>query len=137
MRLIWVLDARLPNPLCNRPVFSLDGELLGYPDLFDPEAGAIGEYDGADHKDGKRHRRDVAREARYRDHGLEYFTVVGGDITDRDLVVKRMVATRQRARFDPPDRRRRTLEPPAWWPKVDDLDTYLLRTGQPPLLVRC
>ncbi len=137
MRLVWVVDAGFPTPLCNKPVFSLDGHLLGYPDLFDPEAGALGEYDGADHKDGKRHQRDVAREARYRDHGLEYFTVVGGDIRDRDLVVKRMVSTRQRARFDPPDRRRWTLEPPPWWPKVDDLDTYLLRTGQAPLLVRC
>ena len=94
MRLIWILDAGLSPPLCNRPVFSLEGEPLGYPDLFDPVAGALGEYDGADHKGRERHRRDVAREARYRDHGLEYFTVVGGDIRDRDLVVKRMVSTR-------------------------------------------
>ena len=56
MRLVWVMDAGLPTPLCNEPVFSLDGQLLGYPDLFDPEAGSVGEYDGADHKDGKRHR---------------------------------------------------------------------------------
>ena len=137
MRLVWVINAGFSTPLCNKPVFSLDGQLLGYPDLFDPEAGALGEYDGADHKDGKRHQRDVAREARYRDHGLEYFTVVGGDLRDRDLVVKRMVSTRQRARFDPPDRRRWTLEPPPWWPTADDLDTYLVRTGQAPLLVRC
>jgi hypothetical protein len=137
MRLVWVMDAGLPTPLCNKPVFSLDGELLGYPDLLDPEAGALGEYDGADHKDGRRHRRDVAREARYRDHGLEYFTVVGGDMRDRNLVVKRMLSTRQRARFDAPDRRRWTLEPPPWWPRADDLDTYLIRTGQACMLARC
>lgn len=137
MRLVWVMDAGLPTPLCNEPVFCLDGQLLGYPDLFDPVSGSIGEYDGADHKDGKRHQRDVAREARYRDHGLEYFTVVGGDLRDRDLVAKRMDSTRARARFDPPDRRRWTLEPPQWWPIVDSLDTHLVRTGQAPMLVRC
>ena len=70
----------LADPVCNRPVFSLDGTLLGYPDLLDVESGTVGEYDGADHKEGERHRKDVEREERYRDHGLEYFTVVGGDI---------------------------------------------------------
>ena len=78
LRLIWVLDAGLPPPMCNVPVFSLDGTLLGYPDLFDPVAGMVGEYDGADHKSSDRHRQDVDREARFRDHGLEYFTVVRG-----------------------------------------------------------
>ncbi len=29
MRLIWILDAGLPRPVCNRAVFSLTGELLG------------------------------------------------------------------------------------------------------------
>ena len=87
MRLCWVLDAGLPPPLCNRELFDLDGNLIGIPDLFDPVAGLVGEYDGADHKDGQRHRRDVAREERFRDHGLEYFEVVGGDLRDRGLVV--------------------------------------------------
>ena len=80
MRLRWVLDAGLPPPLCNRPLFDLDGNLIGIPDLFDPVAGLVGEYDGADHKDGERHRADVAREERFRDHGLEYFQIVRGDL---------------------------------------------------------
>ena len=42
-------------PLCNPPVFDLHGKLLGYPDIFDPISGTIGEYDGADHKDIERH----------------------------------------------------------------------------------
>ena len=87
MKLVWVLDAGLDAPLVNQPVFDLAGNLLGYPDLLDPEAGVVGEYDGVDHKDRDRHRRDVSREQRYRDHGLEYFTVVGGDLQDVDLVV--------------------------------------------------
>ena len=115
VRLIWILDAGLPAPLCNRAVFDLDGNLLGYPDLLDPVAGVIGEYDGADHRSGERHRRDVAREELFRDHGLEYFTVVGADLSDLGLVVARMRRTRERAKFLPPESCAWTLDPPPWW----------------------
>ncbi len=137
LRLIWVLDALLPPPFCNQPLFSVDGQLLGYPDLFDEESGMVGEYDGVDHKERERHRRDVEREERYRDHGLEYFTVVGGDIRDRDKVVRRMHGTRSRARFEPPDRRRWTLTPPTWWrPPEEPIDVHLARIGEAPRLFR-
>jgi hypothetical protein len=116
MRLCWVIDADLPDPLCNREVFDLDGNLIGVPDLFDPVAGLVGEYDGADHKDGVRHRRDVAREERFRDHGLEYFEIVGGDLRNRGLVVARMLNARRRAKFLPPESCAWTLTPPPWWP---------------------
>ena len=115
MRLVWLLDAALPPPLCNKPVFDLAGNLLGYPDLLDEDAGVVGEYQGADHKEGARHRRDVRREDRFRDHGLEYFEVVGGDLHDRDLVVRRMLGARSRARWLPAGQRRWTLEAPLWW----------------------
>jgi hypothetical protein len=115
MRLVWVLDAGLPPPLCNQPVFDPRGELLGVADLFDPVAGVVGEYDGAAHRDRRRHRRDVLREDRFRQAGLEYFKVVGMDLVDNDLVVDRMVRTRARAAFLPPHRRRWTLEAPAGW----------------------
>ena len=42
-RLVWILDAGLPPPLCNQPVFDLEGKLLGIPDLFDPVAGCVAE----------------------------------------------------------------------------------------------
>ena len=115
MRLCWVIDAGLPEPVCNREVFDLDGNLIGVPDLFDPVAGLVGEYDGADHKDRARHRRDVAREERFRDHGLEYFEVVGGDLRNRGLVVDRMLNARRRAKFLPPESCAWTLTPPPWW----------------------
>lgn len=115
LRLVWELDAGLPRPLCNRPVFDLRGNLLGYPDLLDPVAGVVGEYDGALHKARERHRRDVAREEGFRSHGLEYFTVVAGDLADRRLMVARMLSARERARFLPPQRRQWTLDPPPWW----------------------
>jgi len=136
MRLVWVLDAGLSTPLCNVPVFSRDGTLLGYPDLFDPVAGVIGEYDGDDHKDGARHQADVARETLFRDHGLEYFTVVGGDLRDRAMVVKRMHGARRRARFETPEQRQWTLQPPPWWSAPESLDTHLVRTGEAAMLVR-
>ena len=115
MRLNWVLDAGLPTPVCNQPVFDLCGNLLGYPDLFDPVAGLVGEYDGADHLERDRRRHDAMREERFRDHGLEYFALVRGDLAHPGLVVRRMQSARQRARFLPPDQRSWTLEPPPWW----------------------
>lgn len=115
MRLIWVLDAGLPPPLINRPVFDRTGKLLGLPDLLDAVSGVVGEYDGVDHKDAERHRRDVAREQRYREHGLEYFSLVGGDMRNRGLCVDRMLAARRRARRTPKSARRWTTEVPEWW----------------------
>ncbi len=94
MYLCWRLDAELPMPLLNREVYDLDGRLIGIPDLFDEEAGLVGEYQGEDHKDGQRHREDVEREEKFRDHGLEFFEVVGGDLARRQLVVERMLNAR-------------------------------------------
>lgn len=129
LRLVWILDARLPPPLCNRPVFDRSGNLLGYPDLLDPVAGVVGEYDGADHRTASRHRRDVTREAAFRDHGLEFFRVVGGDLGNRALVVDRMLSARRRARFLPEEDRAWTLVPPPWWEQPETLDHRLVRLG--------
>ena len=115
MALTWILDAGLGRPLCNVPVFDLRGNLVAIPDLFDPVAGCVGEYQGADHKEGERHRQDAAREQGMRNVGLECFEVVGGDLTDEDLVVKRMHAARGRSLFCRAPERLWTLEQPAWW----------------------
>ncbi len=116
MRLVWVIDAGLPRPLCNRPIFSLSGELLGVPDLLDVEAGVVGEYDGADHRRRDRRFRDLGRETLFRGHGLEYFTLVAGDLQDRDRAVARMIATRERALRSTDFREQTwTLRPPPGW----------------------
>lgn len=115
MRLVWELDAELPRPRCNVPVFSRGGTLLGVPDLVDPVAGVIGEYDGATHLVPTSRRKDILREERFRGHGLECFAVVAGDLVDRPAVVRRMRAARERALFLPEADRAWTLEPPAWW----------------------
>lgn len=115
MRLIWLLDAGLPRPLVNQPVFDRCGNLLGIADLFDPLAGMVGEYDGAAHRGAKRHRRDVMREHRFRQAGLEYFKVVGLDLSDIPVTVERMITTRARAKFEVPSERKWTLLPPSDW----------------------
>jgi hypothetical protein len=115
LRLVWVIDADLPLPICNRPLFSRDGALLGYPDLFDPVAGLVGEYDGADHLVEDRRSRDRAREERFRDHGLEYVAVVTGELARPLLVARRLRSAYRRAPFTPEDERRWTLEQPLWF----------------------
>lgn len=114
-RLIWVLDAGLPEPGVNQPVFDLDGQLLGIADLFDEEAGMFCEYDGADHRSSARHSRDVEREHRVRRAGLEYVKVTGPDLAHPARVVRRLLETRRRALWLPPSRRRWTLVPPPGW----------------------
>src|SRR3712207_878710 len=101
LRLVWLLDARLPRPLVNQPVFSLDGVLLGYPDLLDKEAGLVVEYDGEDHRASTRHSHDVDREAGFREHGLEVTRVTGGDFRRTDALVQRLHRARRRAGFEP------------------------------------
>jgi hypothetical protein len=114
-RLVWVLDAGLPRPLVNQPVFDRRGKLLGYPDLLDPVAGLVGEYDGDDHRKAARHSGDVAREAGLRAVGLEVTRATGADVRDRAMLAARILEARGRARFEDPDRRRWTLTPPPGW----------------------
>ena len=98
MRLVWVLDARLPVPRCNWPIADLDGQRLGKPDLFSNELGVVGEYNGAEHRTRARQAQDVKREDGFLGVGLECFTVVGPDQFDIKLVLARIRATCERAR---------------------------------------
>lgn len=125
LRLVWVLDAVRPRPLVNRPLFDLRGRLLGYPDLFDPAAGVVGEYDGADHRDALRHSSDVDREAGFRDHGLEVVRVTGPDLRDPPRVTDRIHSGYRRARWLPQEGRTWTLEAPPWWPREASLDDII------------
>jgi hypothetical protein len=114
MRLCWVLDAGLPEPLCNVPVFDLAGNLLGIPDLLDPVAGVVGEYQGEVHRPPERRRADHERAQRFIDHGLGYFEVVAGQLADFRTAT-RMRHLRAEAKFLPPEARTWTLEQPLWW----------------------
>lgn len=115
MALCWLWDAELPRPGCNVPIFDRAGRLVAIVDLLDEVAGCVGEYQGEQHKSFERHRSDVARHDRLRSVGLEVFEVVGGDLADTDLVVKRMRAARERSAYQPEAVRAWTLEKPEWW----------------------
>ncbi|MFS3128349.1 hypothetical protein ACLM5J_08075 [Nocardioides sp. Bht2] len=97
LRLIWTLHAELPPPLCNVELVDANGRFLARPDLFSPELGLAGEYDGAHHLTVEQRRHDLAREDRLRDHGIEVVTVVAGEMSERRDVVERLRAAAVRA----------------------------------------
>ncbi len=125
LRLIWVLDAGRPPPLVNRPLFDLAGNLLGKPDLFDPEAGVVGEFNGSIHRRARAARRDAERDDVFRRHGLEAFSVVGSDVHEVPRVVERIEATYARALRLPVETRTWTLTPPPGWTDEAGLDERL------------
>ncbi len=125
LRLIWVLDAGRPLPLCNKPVFDLHGRVLAVPDLLDPDAGVTGEYNGSIHRRAAAARRDAERDAALRRHGLETMAAVGADVHDRDLVVERIDAAYARALRLPTEERTWTLTPPPGWTDEVSLDEAL------------
>lgn len=113
MRRVWI-QAGLDRPLCNAPIFTLDGRHVGTPDLFDPRSGLAGDYDGWLHLAGEQRARDVRREGDFRELGLEYVTMVAADGGNPAHFTGRLLSAHARAvaRTTP---RRWTVDPPAWW----------------------
>jgi hypothetical protein len=130
-RLVWVVVAELPPPLCNRPLFDRRGNFIGTPDLLDEEAGMVIEYEGVVHLDKVQRGVDVRREALFRSHGLEYVAVVAADHASPSALAARMHATRERARFASTASRSWTLQQPSWWRPTHTVD--LRRQVEPEL----
>lgn len=124
-RLVWRLDAGLPRPRVNVPVFSRRGKLLGIADLIDEVAGLVVEFDGADHAGARRRSEDAGREGGLRNHRLEVERVTGYDLHHRPALVRRLHDARRRARWLPVQERPWTLEPPPWWEPELPLDVRL------------
>ncbi|MEO5666252.1 MAG: DUF559 domain-containing protein [Nocardioides sp.] len=99
--------------LVNVPIYDLTGRLLGIADLIDLEAGLVVEFDGADHRGGARHTRDVVKEDSLRRVGLEVVRVTGSEVDDQGVVSSRVQAGRARAKFEPEVDRRWVARPPA------------------------
>lgn len=114
MRGVWTRYAGLPRPLCNRPVFTLDGQHVGTPDLIDPELGLLGQYNGFDHLSLVGVSKDIRQEAAYRALGLEPVTMTGADWASLEGFSRRLLEARRRASARTGEREW-TLEPPAWW----------------------
>lgn len=114
MRGVWTRRAELPRPRCNAPVFTLDGQHVGTPDLIGPRLGLVGQYNGSGHLSLAGAARDIKSDEAYRDLGLETVTMVASDWGDLDDFLARLnaAARRARARSGP---RGWTVKPPPWW----------------------
>jgi len=119
LRLVWVRLATLPRPLCNAPVFDRGGRHIGTPDLIDPHAGVVGEYEGAVHLRSRQRGVDVRREQAFRDVGLEYVAWVGDDWRDEWGIVARIRSAYARAARTPSGQRLWSMTAPPWWIRTD------------------
>ena len=115
MRLVWEVDAGLPRPLCNRPIFDLDGRHLGTPDLLDVDAGLMGEYDGSHHLLREQRGSDNRRGELLRSHDLESVVMMADDFTSLDAYLERLRRARRTAQRRQPARRTWTIDPPPGW----------------------
>jgi len=79
-RVFWEVEAGLPRPLVNPRVVDRNGVLLGCVDLADPQAGMVGEYDGAYHADAWQRSMDGAREQGLVASGLVVVRATGPDL---------------------------------------------------------
>jgi hypothetical protein len=115
MREVWQSVESSVRPRCNAPVFDLAGRLIGVPDLLDPVLGVVGEYDGAVHLEGRQRAHDLRREGSFREHRLEYVTMVGSDLGDPSDFVRRLHTAFARAAEASEHERSWTIQPPPWW----------------------
>lgn len=123
MRLVWACQGERPRPLCNVPIFDRWGRHIGTPDLVDPVAGVIGEYDSALHLIGSQRTKDVRREGDFRALGLEYVTMLGSDSTDDfGSFLTRLHTAYGNARFAAEADRLWTIHPPHWWIDTTTVD---------------
>lgn len=116
MRLVWTLQGEHHRPLCNVPVFDRWGRHVGTPDLLDPVAGVVGEYDSDLHLVGAQRAKDVRREGAFRSLGLEYVTMLGSDQADHfTSFLSRLDTAYDNARYAAESTREWTITPPASW----------------------
>ncbi len=115
LRMFYLFQAGLPRPLVNRPVFDLDENFLGRPDLFDPEAGLATEFDGQEHRGRDQHRSDNVREERLEGSNLTVCRVDSLDLRQRGPLRERLRARHLQGRRRDRSQDRWTLVEPAWW----------------------
>lgn len=111
LRILLELEAGITGLLVNCPVHDEEGMLLGIADLLDPEAGLVIEYDGADHRTPRQHRRDIAKDEALREAGLEVLRVTSADLAAPSRLAGRV--TRALARVSAAPRPRRWSAAPA------------------------
>ena len=113
LRSSWL--PQVPTLLTNRPVFDLNGRLIGTPDVIDPVTGVTGEYEGEVHLAGARRAKDLRREHGFRSHGLEPVVMLSEDRYNANPFKLRLREAYARIDARPASERRWTLELPDWW----------------------
>lgn len=114
-----VVTPELPGTdfVVNRPVFDLDGRLLGIPDLLDRRSGLVIESDGGQHGSLDGRSADHRRDDDFEGHGLTVARVTSKHHRDRVALITRLRADHRRARDRHVTRPTRwTLAEPDWWP---------------------
>jgi hypothetical protein len=97
-RYLWVVEAGLPVPVCNAYVVDATGVVVAMPDLLDPVAGLVGEYDGATHRELASHTEDNVREESFEAMGLVVVRATSLDLGPyRQRTVHRVREHRARA----------------------------------------
>ncbi|HEY5848523.1 MAG TPA: hypothetical protein VIT42_17200, partial [Microlunatus sp.] len=59
LRMFSMLEAGLPRPHVNVPVFTTHGSFIAIPDLLDADTGLVTEFDGQEHRQRRQHREDI------------------------------------------------------------------------------
>lgn len=117
MRAAWLAAGSPPASglLSNHPVFDLGGRHLFTPDLLDPAAGVLGEYDGSAHLTAWQRRGDLDRAELVRSHGLEMVVMMSDDLRDDTAFRGRLRDAYARAASRPASERTWTTQLPSWW----------------------
>ena len=106
LRLLWVLDAGLPQPVVNPLIVHRDGHALGEVDLFDPQSGLVAEYDGAHHATAEQRAVDHARREQLQRSGLRVVQHTSTDLRQS----RRRAVSRLRQQYAEGLRRDRLLD---------------------------
>ncbi len=129
LRVLYMLEAGLPRPEVNLPIFNLQGGLLGIGDLLDEEAGLVTEYDGNLHRERFRHHNDNIREEAFERAGLVVVRADAVDLKDDHTeVVRRLLGGYQDGLARDRRRDRWTVVEPQWW--IDQQDPMELLTPE-------
>ncbi len=135
LRVLAVREAGVPKPLVNCPVFDVAGGFAGIPDLLDPEAGVVLEFDGQGHRDRRQHRADNVREERFESLGLIVARADSLDLMHHRVdLVRRVVDAYARGRRRDRAQDRWTLVEPDWWLEQTDPSELLTDAEKAELL---